>query len=41
MVCNYTDRPHGYGRLIRIDNSFIVDAQFKDGDYHGYVRYIS
>ena len=30
--------PHGWGRAIKMDNSFFIDAQFKDGVPHGYYR---
>ena len=28
MVCNKTNKPHGYGRLIETSNSFFEDGQF-------------
>ena len=31
MVCNKTNKPHGYGRAIRKDNKWFYDGQFKDG----------
>ena len=38
MVCNKTNKPHGYGRLIHTDNDFFIDGQYKDGVAHGYQR---
>ena len=40
MVDNKNNIPHGYGRAIQTDNKWFFDGQFKDGDFHGYVRRI-
>ena len=39
-MVNKDNQPHGYGRAIRTDNYYFIDAQFKDGELHGYYRWI-
>ena len=40
MVCNKSNKPHGFGRAIKVDKYQFYDGQFKDGVPHGYIRYI-
>jgi len=39
-MVNKDNQPHGWGRAIRTDNEWFIDAQFKDGSMHGYIRVI-
>ena len=40
-MVNKNNQPHGWGRaIVMIYNDFFIDAQFKDGKYHGYMREI-
>ncbi len=39
-MVNNNNKPHGFGRAIRTDNSWFTDGQFKDGKIHGYNRLI-
>jgi hypothetical protein len=39
-MVNKENKPHGFGRAVRTDNYSFIDAQFKDGELHGYTRYI-
>ena len=41
MVHNDTNKPDGFGRAISTNKNLFIDAQVKDGIYHGYIRYIN
>ena len=38
MIKIESNRPHGFGRLIKKDKKWFTDGQFKDGMYHGYLK---
>jgi hypothetical protein len=39
-MVNKDNQPHGWGRAIKTDKEWFIDAQFKDGVEHGYQRVI-
>lgn len=41
MLDKVTKLPNGFGRMIRKDNLWMADGQFKDAAFHGYVRSIN
>ena len=40
-MVNKDNKPHGWGRAIRTDDNLFIDAQYKDGVYHGCSRWIT
>ena len=40
-MVNKDNKPHGWGRAIHTDNYCFIDGQWKDGEWHGYLRCIT
>ncbi len=40
-MVNKDNQPHGYGRAIDTDLRWFEDGQFKEGEFHGYIRCIT
>ena len=40
MVRIDNNKPDGFGRAVSTNNNWFIDAQLKNGVYHGYIRYI-
>lgn len=38
MIDRQSEKPSGFGRVISDNSQWSDDGQFKDGDWHGYVR---
>ncbi len=41
MICNSTNKPQGFGRAFSHKYKQVYDGQFKDGYFHGFVRFLN